>query len=96
MLGKIEKWEYFPTAPALDHEKTGYQRFDEVVNRYAARCVDIILAGAPWFWVALFLAYLAVSFGIISWRNRFGSEPNLKCTDNSVFPGQPEVPGRYL
>ena len=27
---------------------------------------NIILAGGPWFWVALFLAYLAVSFGIIS------------------------------
>jgi hypothetical protein len=66
MLREYENWEYFPTAPAPHHEKTRFQRFDEAVNRYAARYVDIILAGAPWFWVALFLAYLAVSFGIIS------------------------------
>jgi hypothetical protein len=66
MLHKIENWEYFPAAPAPHDEKTRFQRFDEIVNRYATRCVDVILASAPWFWVALLLAYLTVSFGIIS------------------------------
>ena len=65
MLCEYGHWEYFPTAPALEHETTGYRRFETAVNRYAARCVDIIVAGAPGFWAALFLAYLAVSFGII-------------------------------
>ena len=66
MLREFENWEYFPVTPAPYHEKTRFQRFDETVNRYAARTSTVILAGAPWFWAALFLAYLAVSFGIIS------------------------------
>lgn len=66
MWREFENWEYFPATPAPHQEKTRFQRFEETVNRYAARYVDIILAGAPWFWGALLLAYLAVSFGIIS------------------------------
>jgi len=66
MWREFENWEYFPATPAPHQEKTRFQRFDEAVNRYAARYVDIILAGGPWFWVALFLAYLAVSVGIVS------------------------------
>ena len=66
MLRKFENWEYFPATPAPHYEKAKFQRFDEAVNRYAARYVEIIQAGGPWFWIALLLAYLAVSFGIIS------------------------------
>jgi hypothetical protein len=66
MWRAFETWAYLPATPAPHHEKTRFQHFDEVVNRYAARYVAAILAGAPWFWVALLLAYLAVSFGIIS------------------------------
>ncbi len=66
MLRKFENWEYLPATPAPHHKKTRFQRFDEEINLYAARYVAVLLAGAPWFWVALCLAYLAVSFGIIS------------------------------
>jgi hypothetical protein len=66
MLREFENWKYFPAAPAPYHQKTRFQRFDKVVNYYAARYVAVIVAGTPWFWVALFLAYLAVRFGIIS------------------------------
>jgi len=59
-------WGHFPTTPALQREKTRFQSSDEAANYYAAQYVSVILAGAPWFWVALLLAYLAVSFGIIS------------------------------
>ena len=56
----------FPTIPVARHERPNTHWFVEMVNRYAERFLGVVMAGAPLFYVALFLAYLAVSFGIIS------------------------------
>ena len=59
-------WEAFPTVRANTRPRHYTNRFEAVVNRYAERVLAIVMAGAPCFYVALFLAYLAVCLGIIS------------------------------
>jgi hypothetical protein len=66
MWREFDNWKDFPTVPVACHARPNTHWFDQTVNRYAERFLGVVMAGAPFFYVALFLAYLAVSFGIIS------------------------------
>jgi hypothetical protein len=62
---QLEIWENFPTTPATRQPRRHRHWLDEAVNHYAERLLGVIMACAPLFYAALFLAFLAVSFGII-------------------------------
>jgi hypothetical protein len=66
MQREIDNWEDFPALPVTGLARSNTHWFDQAANRCAERFVGVVMAGAPFFYVGLFLAYLAVSFGIIS------------------------------
>ena len=66
MWRDFDDWEDFPVELAAGCRRSIAHPMVEAVNRYAERFLAVIMAGAPFFYVALLLAYLAVSFGIIS------------------------------
>ena len=64
-LHEFARWEEFPITPARRYTRRDDHPAIKAINRYAESVLEIIIAGAPVFYVVLFLAYLAVSFGII-------------------------------
>jgi len=66
MWREYANWEDFPTVSAAHYSRPRPHPLDEAVNRVAERVLGVVIAGGPFFYVALFLAFLAVRFGIVS------------------------------
>ena len=66
MWRDFDNWENFPTRTDAHRSQPNSHWFDQAVNRFAARYLDVVIAGAQFFYVTLLLVYLALSFGIIS------------------------------
>ena len=60
------RWEEFPITPSRRYTRRGEHPAIEAINLYAERVLGIIVIASPVFYLTLFLAYLAVSFGVIS------------------------------
>jgi hypothetical protein len=65
MWRDVAHFEEFPTLPSNHRVTPASRGWIEAINLYAGGFLEIIIAAAPAFYVTLFLAYLAVIFGVV-------------------------------
>jgi hypothetical protein len=65
-LREFARWEEFPAGPSVRYTRTGAHPAIELINRHAENVLETIVVASPVSYVTLFLAYLAVTLGIIA------------------------------